>query len=83
MSSAPYTRFEMLRTFRNVRFMLLSLGFPLVLFFLVAGPNRDKTLGGISFPVYYMIGMIAWGTMAAMLSLTWRVSGTASSSGSQ
>lgn len=68
MSSATYTRFELLRTFRNVRFMLLSLGFPLVLFFLVAGPNRDKSLGGIPFPVYYMIGMIAWGTMAAMLS---------------
>jgi ABC-2 type transport system permease protein len=68
MRSALYTRFELLRTFRNVRFMVLSLGFPLVLFLLVAGPNRDKTLGGIPFPVYYMIGMVAWGTMSAMLS---------------
>ena len=68
MSSALYTRFELVRTFRNVRFMLLSLGFPLVLFLLVAGPNRNKELGGIPFPAYYMIGMVAWGTMTAMLS---------------
>ncbi|MCU1457750.1 MAG: transporter permease, partial [Actinomycetia bacterium] len=40
MTSVTYTRFELLRTFRNVRFMLFSLLFPLVLFLLVAGPNR-------------------------------------------
>ena len=39
MSSASYIRFELLRTFRNRRFFLFSFGFPLVLYFLIAGPN--------------------------------------------
>ena len=42
--------------------MLISLAFPLVLFFLVAGPEpRIRQLGGIPFAVYYMTGMAAWG----------------------
>jgi ABC-2 type transport system permease protein len=63
-----YTRYELLRTFRNRRFLLLSLGFPLLLFLLVAGPNRHEQLDGIAFPVYYMTGMVAWGTMAAVMA---------------
>ncbi|MGH9046673.1 MAG: ABC transporter permease [Acidimicrobiales bacterium] len=68
MSSVAYTRIEVLRTFRNGRFFILSLAFPLVLFFFVAGANRHKTLGGISFPLYYMVGMASWGAMAAVMS---------------
>ncbi len=42
MSGAlTYTRYELLRTFRNRRFFLLSLGFPLILYFVIAGPNRN------------------------------------------
>ena len=41
MSSLAYTRFELLRTFRNWRLLVFSLGFPLVLFFMIAAPNRD------------------------------------------
>jgi len=73
VSAATYTRYELVRTFRNVRFMLLSLVFPLTLFLLVAAPNRNQTLGGLSFPLYYMTGMVAWGTMAAMLSCGARI----------
>lgn len=68
MTATTYTRYELLRTFRNPRFMILSLGFPLVLFLLVAGPNRDQRLGGLPFPLYYMTGMVSWGAMAAMIS---------------
>lgn len=77
MSSAlSYTRYELLRTLRNRRFFVLSLGFPLVLFFLIAGPNRnvhnlDKT--GISAPMYFMVGMVAFGTMSSMLSCGARI----------
>ena len=47
MSSLAYTRFELLRTFRNPRFFVFSLGFPLVLYFLIAAPNRhEHNLGG-------------------------------------
>jgi ABC-2 type transport system permease protein len=67
MSATTYVRFEILRTFRNTRFFLVSLVFPLVLYYLVAGGNRDvqNFAGtGLSFPVYYMIGMVSWGAMA-------------------
>lgn len=66
-----YIRYELLRTFRNRRFFILSLAFPLVLFFLIAGPNRhvhDLNGSGISAPLYFMVGMASWGTMTAMLS---------------
>jgi ABC-2 type transport system permease protein len=36
VNALAYTRYELLRTIRNRRFFLLSLGFPLVLFFLIA-----------------------------------------------
>lgn len=69
-----YTRYELLRTFRNRRFLLLSLGFPVILYFAVAGTNRHVHVEGISFPLYYMAGMAAFGTMGAMLSSGARIS---------
>jgi ABC-2 type transport system permease protein len=71
MSSLVYTRYELLRTLRNRRFFLLSLGFPLVLYFVIVSPNRHVQNfdgSGISFPLYYMIGLASFGTMSAMLS---------------
>jgi ABC-2 type transport system permease protein len=66
-----YTRYELLRTLRNRRFFLLSLGFPLVLYFVIVSPNRHVQNfdgSGISFPLYYMVGLASFGTMSAMLS---------------
>jgi len=76
VSGLIYTRYELLRTLRNRRFFILSLGFPLILFFLVAGPNRnvhDYNKTGISLPLYYMIGYASFGTMSAMLSCGGRI----------
>ena len=76
MSSAAYIRYELLRTFRNRRFFFLSFGFPLVLYFLIAGPNRHvHNLGksGISAPLYYMVGLAAFGSMNAMLATGARI----------
>jgi ABC-2 type transport system permease protein len=73
-----YLRFEILRTLRNRRFFFLSLGFPLVLYYLIAGPNRNKAdLGhtGLSAPLYFMVGLAAFGTMNAMLSAGARIAG--------
>jgi ABC-2 type transport system permease protein len=67
-ASLTYLRFELIRALRNARFFLFSLGFPLILFVVVAGPNRNNKLEGIPFPVYYMAGMVSWGTMAAVVS---------------
>jgi ABC-2 type transport system permease protein len=66
-----YLRFELIRTLRNRRVMIFSLAFPIVLYLLIAGPNKhEHSLGGtgISAPLYFMIGLAAFGTMNAMLS---------------
>ncbi len=71
MSSAVYVRAEVRRTLRNRRFLVFSLGFPLVLFLIVAGANRDVrdfAGTGISFVLYYMVGMVSWGSMAAVIA---------------
>ncbi len=63
MTAVTYTRYELLRTFRNRRFFVFSLVFPLALFYVIAGSNRHAHIGGVPFPTYYMGGMAAWGTM--------------------
>jgi ABC-2 type transport system permease protein len=76
--NTAYLHFELLRTFRNRRFFIFSLGFPVVLYFLIASPNRNEVdLGhsGLSAPLYFMVGLAAFGTMNAMLSAGARISG--------
>jgi ABC-2 type transport system permease protein len=76
MNRAAYIRFELLRTVRNRRFFILALGFPIVLYFLIAGPNKNEdNLGGsgLSAPLYYMVGLAAFGAMNAMLSVGGRI----------
>ncbi len=60
----------MLRTLRNGRFFVFSLGFPVVLYLLLAGTNRTDNLAdsGISSALYYMVGLVSFGTMAAILA---------------
>ena len=75
--SSTYLRLELLRMFRNRRFFIFSLGFPIVLYYLIVGPNKgNDDLGGsgISGPVYYMIGLVAFGAMTAVLSAGARIS---------
>jgi ABC-2 type transport system permease protein len=71
-----YTRFETVRAFRNRRFFLFSLVFPLVLYFVVAGPNqgeRNLQGTGLSAPLYFMVSMASFGTMTAMLGTGGRI----------
>jgi ABC-2 type transport system permease protein len=75
-SALAYTRFEVLRTFRNKRFFVFSLAFPLIMYFLIAGPQKNEhNLGGtatapthIFAPLYYMVGLAAFGTMVAVMA---------------
>jgi ABC-2 type transport system permease protein len=65
-----YARYELLRTFRNRRLYIFSFGFPLVLYYAIAGPDRhDHNLGGtgIAASVYFMVGLASFGTMNAVL----------------
>jgi ABC-2 type transport system permease protein len=76
VSALIYARFELRRTFRNGRLLFFSLGFPVVLMFAIAAPNRDATdfLGtGISAPLYYMVGLVGFGAMMALISTGARI----------
>lgn len=78
MSTRTYTRFELLRTFRERRLFIFSFGFPVILYFAIAGPNRhvtDLAGTGISFPLYYMVSLASFGTMLAMMSSGFRIAG--------
>ena len=75
-SYATYTRFEMLRLLRNRQNLVFSVVFPIVMYFLLAGPNKDNhnfggTKGhptGLFAPQYYMVSLLAFGGMVAVLS---------------
>lgn len=78
MNGVLYARFELLRAFRNRRYLFFSLGFPLAFYFLVAAPQKnDHSFAGtgISAPLYYMAGLASFGTMAAMISSGARIAG--------
>jgi len=68
MTALTYTRYELLRTVRNRRFFIFTAAFPLLLFLISAGPNRNQKIEGISYPLYYLAGMVAWGTMGAVMA---------------
>jgi ABC-2 type transport system permease protein len=74
--SASYLRFELMRTLRNRRVLIFSLAFPLTLYLLIAGPNRNEhnlSGTGISAPLYFMIGLAAFGAINAVLSSAARI----------
>jgi ABC-2 type transport system permease protein len=76
MTATTYVKYELIRTFRNRRFLVFAFGFPLVLYVLIAAPNRHvHNLGGsgISAPLYFMVGLLTFGTMNAMLSAGARI----------
>ncbi len=84
MTFTTYAKYELLRTFRNRRFLIFAFGFPLVLYVLIAAPNRhvhDLNSSGISAPLYFMVGLL-YGAGAALgvrldagnwLKMTWLI----------
>src|SRR3954452_4405289 len=69
--SLAYLRYELVRTLRIRRVLVFSLVFPIVLYLLIATPNRNEhnlSGTGISAPLYFMIGLAAFGAMNAVLS---------------
>jgi ABC-2 type transport system permease protein len=78
VNGGTYTRYELKRTFRNRRLYFFSLGFPLILYWLIAAPQRNihnLSGTGLSFPLYYMVGLASFGTMMAMLTTGARIAG--------
>ncbi len=73
-----YTRYELRRAVRNRRFFFFSLGFPLILFYVIAAPNRnihDFGGSGLAAPLYYMVALASFGTMMATISTGARIAG--------
>jgi ABC-2 type transport system permease protein len=78
MSTLVYTRYELLRTFRERRLFIFSFGFPLILYYVIAAPNRNVhnfNGTGIPLPLYYMVGLASFGTMMAAMSAGFRIAG--------
>ena len=78
MNGLLYTRYELVRAFRNRRFFFFSLGFPLVLYFVIAGPQSgDDNFAGSGIPaaLFYMAGLLSFGTMSSMISTGARIAG--------
>ncbi len=81
MSVAVYSRYELLRIARNRQALIFSVAFPVVMYFLLAGPNKDnhnfggdaKHPTGLFAPQYYMVGLLAFGTMVAVMSCGARI----------
>jgi len=74
-----YMRYELIRTFRERRLFIFSFGFPLALYFIIVASNNARAEDfqglGISFALYYMIGMASFGTMMSMMSSGFRIAG--------
>lgn len=75
MSTLTYTRYELVRVRRNIRFTVFSLVVPVVLLLFFGSSFRNGVLDGVPYVLYYMTGMIAFGTMAATLSLGGMIAG--------
>jgi ABC-2 type transport system permease protein len=67
-----YLRYELLRLFRNKRSFIFSLVFPLALFLVIGGSNKDQVMDlgtfQVKFVLYYMVSMAGYGAMIAAIS---------------
>jgi ABC-2 type transport system permease protein len=70
--NATYLKYELLRLFRNRRAFVFSIIFPLALFLLIGGSNKDTTIDvgtfTVRFVLYYMVGMAGYGAMIAAIA---------------
>jgi ABC-2 type transport system permease protein len=69
-----YVRYEIRRTLRNRRSVVFSFVFPLILYLALTSANRNSKLGGVPFPLYYMIAMAGFGALIAAISIGPRIS---------
>jgi ABC-2 type transport system permease protein len=67
-----YLRLELVRTYRNLRYLIFTLGIPVILF-LVIGGAFDGTVFGISGQTWYMINMATFGAFGAVLGVGARI----------
>ncbi len=63
MKGTTHVHYELLRALRNWRTLFLSFGLPLVVYCVTVPENRHAVTDGISFPLYFMTAMAAYGAM--------------------
>jgi ABC-2 type transport system permease protein len=67
-----YFKYELVRLTRNKRFFFFSLAFPLLLFLVIGGTNKNATvdLGNfkVNFLVFYCVAMAGYGAMMASMA---------------
>jgi len=63
MKGTTHVRYELLRALRSWRTLFLSFALPLVVYCVVVPVNRHAVTDGISFPLYFMTAMAAYGAM--------------------
>lgn len=70
--NVTYFKFELIRLLRNRRFFFFSLAFPLLLFLVFGGSNKNATadLGGftVKYIVFYCVAMAGYGAMMASMA---------------
>lgn len=68
--NATYLKYELVRTLRNRQSYIFSVAFPVILFLVIGGSNKnEKNFGGtgIDAVTYYMVGMVSFGVIGAVV----------------
>lgn len=68
-----HLRYEILRTFRNRGFLIITMGLPLMLYCAVTPGNKGNKVENMPFSLYFMTGMAAYGALFAVFSPTTRI----------
>lgn len=67
-----YLRLELLRTYRNIRYLVFTLAIPVVLFLVIGNAYRGNVFG-VSAHTWYMINMATFGALGAVLGIGARI----------
>ena len=66
-----YLRLEIERQLRNRRYVVFTIAFPVILYVLYTGIFTDGTdglVGGLAWPVYFLVSMASYGAIGASMS---------------
>ena len=64
--TVTYLRLELLRTYRNIRYLIFTLGIPVILFLVIGGAFGNQQVLGVSGQTWYMINMATFGAFGAL-----------------
>ena len=71
-----YLRLELRRATRNRRYLVMTVVFPVVIYVLytaiIPAAASDQTVGGLTWPVYFLVSMAAYGAIGAAMIAVYR-----------